>query len=125
MFDLAFDRGSGADDNLGKRLYMKGNIIVFNPYAIRTHHKASTGGLRQHGAWWRNKGTLWGPFPLPTESYNFITFYPNSSYVKLCFYKLITSYRRSGILQSLVNTLLFPWKVFQSYRKASVLLRGK
>jgi GT2 family glycosyltransferase len=125
MFDLAFDRGSGADDNLGKRLYLKGNTIVFNPHAIRTHYKASTGGLRQHGAWWKNKGTLWGPLPLPTESYNFLTFYPRNYYLRLCLYKLITSYRRSGKGQSIVNTILFPWKVFQSYRKALLLLRGK
>jgi len=125
MFDLAFDRGSGADDNLGKRLYLNGNVIVFNPKAIRTHYKASSGGLRQHGAWWKNKGTLWGPLPLPTESYNFLIFYPHKSYLQLCFYKLLTSYRRCGKLQSIVNTILFPWKVFQSYRKAQILLHEK
>jgi len=125
MFDLAFDRGSGADDNIGKRLYMKGSVIVFNPHAIRTHYKASTGGLRQHGAWWKNKGTLWGPLPLPTESYNFLTFYPRKDYLRLCAYRLLTSYRRSDAWQSLFNTILFPWKVFQSYRKALLLLRGE
>lgn len=124
MFDPAFDRGSGADDNLGKRLYLSGKVIVFNPAAIRTHHKASSGGLRVHGAWWKNRGTLWGPFPLPTESYNFLTFYPRKFYLRLCLYKLFTSYRRSGFLLRVVNTVLFPWKVFVSYQRALLLIRG-
>lgn len=124
MFDLAFDRGSGADDNLGKRIYLNGGVIIFNPKAIRTHHKASTGGLRLHGAWWKNKGTLFGPMPLPTESYNFLKFYPKKYYIRLCFFKLLTSYRRSGMSQNILNTLLFPLKLFKSYRKAQKLFRG-
>lgn len=125
MFDTAFDRGSGADDNLGKRLYLNGSVILFNSKAIRTHYKASEGGLREHGAWWKNKGTFFGPLPLPTESYNFLTFYPRDYYFKLCLYKLITSYRRSTFLQNIANTLLFPVKLFNSYTKAKVLLFGK
>lgn len=124
-FDLAFDRGSGADDNLGKRLYLNGEIIVLNPFSIRTHYKASTGGLRQHGAWWKNKGTLFGPLPLPTESYNLLTFYPRKFYLKMCMLKLFTSYRRTSWMHRIVNTLLFPVKLVKSYRQAKVLIRER
>lgn len=123
LFDQAFDKGSGADDNLGKRLYLAGACIVFNPKAIETHHKAPKGGLRTYGAWWKNKGTYFGPFPLPTESYDFIRFYPRRFYIRLCLYRLFTSYRRSGPVMNIINTLLFPMKVFLSYRKAQTLLK--
>lgn len=123
LFDPAFDKGSGADDNLGKRLFLSGACIVFNPSAIRTHHKAPMGGLRQHGAWWKNKGTYFGPFPLPTDSYDFARFYPRRYYLRLCLFRLISSYRRSGLAMNVVNTLLFPLKVWISYRKSLKLLR--
>lgn len=123
MFDPAFDKGSGADDNLGKRLFLKGACIVFNPKAIRTHHKAPMGGLRTHGAWWKNKGTYFGPFPLSTESYDFLRFYPKGFYLRLCLYRLLTSYRRSGIWMNLLNTVLFPVKVWVSYRRAKTLFQ--
>lgn len=121
LFDLAFDKGSGADDNLGKRLFLSGALIIFNPKAIRTHHKAPMGGLREHGAWWKNKGTYLGPFPLPTESYDFITFYPSHNYVRLCLYRLFTSYRRSGFWMNMINTVFFPWKILVSYRRGRKL----
>lgn len=123
LFDPAFDKGSGADDNLGKRLFLSGACIVFNPSAIRTHHKAPMGGLRQHGAWWKNKGTYFGPFPLPTDSYDFARFYPRRYYLRLCLFRLISSYRGSGFAMNVVNTLLFPLKVWISYRKSLKLLR--
>lgn len=124
-FDRAFDRGSGTDDNLGKRLYLSGKSIVFNPKAIRTHHKASKGGLREHGAWWKNRGTYFGPFPLPTESYDFLTFYPRKFYLRLCVYRLLTSFRRSNALMNVMNVLLFPIKVLKSYSMAKKLVRAE
>lgn len=121
-FDHAFDKGSGTDDNLGKRLYLTGRKVVFNPKAIRTHHKATSGGLREHGAWWKNKGTYFGPFPLPTESYDFLSFYPKRFYLRLCLYRLFTSFRRSGLLMNMMNVLLFPIKVWRSYSRAEKLI---
>jgi glycosyltransferase involved in cell wall biosynthesis len=125
MLDPAFDKGSGADDNLGKRLYLAGKRIIFNPKAIRTHYKAPMGGLREHGAWWKNKGTFFGPFPLPTESYDFLSFYPKRSYLRLCVYRLIRSFRRSNLPMNLVNTVFFPIKVYVSYRRAMRLVNLK
>jgi len=52
--DRAYDKGSGADHDLGLRLYLEGHEIIFNPKAIHTHYKAPTGGLRTHGVFWRN-----------------------------------------------------------------------
>ncbi|MDW8274561.1 MAG: glycosyltransferase, partial [Chitinophagales bacterium] len=48
----AFNKGPGADDDFGRRLFLAGKLIVFNHKAIQTHHKAPTGGMRIHGAWW-------------------------------------------------------------------------
>jgi glycosyltransferase involved in cell wall biosynthesis len=125
MLDRAFDKGSGADDNLGKRLHLSGMQIVFNPKAIRTHHKAPMGGLREHGAWWKIKGTYFGPFPLPTESYDFLTFYPKKFYIRLCLYRLLRSFRRSNLLMNTINVVLFPFKVFASYKLSKKLMLTK
>jgi GT2 family glycosyltransferase len=73
--DCAFDRGSGADHDLGVRLYLSGHEIVFNPLAIETHYKAATGGMRTFGAWWRNQATFWGAYPPPTQIYTIRKYY--------------------------------------------------
>jgi glycosyltransferase involved in cell wall biosynthesis len=49
-FDLAYERGSRADGDLGMRLYLSGCLMVRNPDASVLHHRAPRGGLRRHGA---------------------------------------------------------------------------
>lgn len=50
LFDLAYDKGSRADGDLGMRLYLAGKLLVLNPAAKVVHLHAPRGGLRQHGA---------------------------------------------------------------------------
>jgi glycosyltransferase involved in cell wall biosynthesis len=50
LFDLAYDRGSRADGDLGMRLYLAGALMVLNPGISVLHHHAPSGGLRIHKA---------------------------------------------------------------------------
>jgi glycosyltransferase involved in cell wall biosynthesis len=50
LFDLAYDRGSRADGDLGMRLYLAGALMVLNPGISVLHHHAPSGGLRVHKA---------------------------------------------------------------------------
>jgi hypothetical protein len=50
LFDMAYERGSRADGDLGMRLYLAGKLLVLNPSASALHLHAPRGGLRQHGA---------------------------------------------------------------------------
>lgn len=113
-FHLAYNKGSGADDDLGRRLYLAGNEIVFNPFAIMTHHKAPSGGMRVHGAWWRNTSKYTQAFPPATELYTIRTYY-NKNYEWM---KVVSSFlnasKRSNLFQYLVLLILFPFKYCKS-----------
>ena len=50
LFDLAYERGSRADGDLGMRLYLSGAQMVLNPDIQVLHHHAPSGGLRTHRA---------------------------------------------------------------------------
>ena len=74
--DRAYDHGSGADHDLGLRLYLNGEEVIFNPQALHTHYKAQRGGLRTYGVIWRHSISLFGAFPQPTLVYTIQRFYP-------------------------------------------------
>ena len=118
----AFDKGPGADDDFGRRLFLSGKLIVFNPKAIQTHHKAPKGGMRTHGVWWRNTSGKLDAFPPPTQAFVIRKYYP----VKYRALQLLLFYFRSKDNTSwslILNTLLFPIKFFKSLRLSSVYLR--
>ena len=50
LFDLAYDHGQRADHDLGMRLYLAGEMMVFDPCICVLHHHAPMGGLREHKA---------------------------------------------------------------------------
>lgn len=50
LFDLAYEKGSRADGDLGMRLYLGGELMMLNSGIRILHHHAPTGGLRKHGA---------------------------------------------------------------------------
>ncbi len=50
LFDLAYDRKSRADWDLGMRIYLSGEPMVLNSGITVIHHHASRGGLRTHKA---------------------------------------------------------------------------
>lgn len=120
-FDKAFDRGPGADNDLGTRIYLKGNGIVFNPKAIRIHYKASSGGLRTFGVWWRLRARVTGPYPPPSQTYTIQKYYPEKfwPYLYLRFY-LKAGYRQN-FWQLLLLWLFSPFKLIASIRGAKKL----
>jgi glycosyltransferase involved in cell wall biosynthesis len=50
LFDLAYNRRSRADGDLGMRLCLTGATLVLNPAISVLHHHAPAGGLRLHKA---------------------------------------------------------------------------
>ena len=50
LFDLAYERGSRADGDLGMRLYLAGKQLLLNPAAQVIHLHVPEGGLRDHHA---------------------------------------------------------------------------
>lgn len=119
--DMAYNKGPGADDDLGKRLYLSGHCIVLNPKAIRTHFKAKSGGLRQYGAWWRHKTTLFGPSPPPTLLYAIKKYYPKKFWFFLISIWLLKAKEKHNFFEYSLLLLLFPFKLFASFRQTSTL----
>lgn len=120
-FDRAFDKGSGADNDLGTRLYQQGYEIVFNPRAIRTHYKATQGGLRTHGAWWRQKTNMWDAFPPATQVYTVQRYYPHSSRLSLYLLFFLQARHRNGLFSWGWLWLTSPFKITKALRAAQAL----
>lgn len=119
---LAFDRGSGADDDFGRRLFLTGKLIVFNHKAIQTHHKAPTGGMRVHGAWWRNTSKLFQAYPPPTQMFMIRKYYPG----KFWFFQILLFYiqliRGQNFFKILLIFFLSPYKVIKSFMASKKLM---
>ena len=110
-----FDHGSGVDDDLGKRIYLRGLEIIWNPLAIRTHYKAKTGGLRTYGAWWRNKTGWLKEYPPYTQTYSILKYYNRSDRLILMFLFLFKAKKKYNYLEYILLILLFPYKATRSY----------
>lgn len=120
--NLAFDRGPGADDDFGRRLFLSGKLIIYNFKAIQTHHKAPRGGMRVHGAWWRNTSAIFGAYPPPTQMFVIRCYYERRFWLShiLLFYLRTKS---GGPLRVLLDFILLPIKLIRSWRESSRLLR--
>ena len=124
--DDAFNRGPGADDDLGKRLFLGGYSIILNPKAIRLHYKATVGGLRQHGAWWRNKSSLFGAYPPPTQLFSIKKYYPKKFRALLILSLILKAKSRYSTSSYLLFLILLPYKLLRSFsqeKKLSKLLK--
>lgn len=121
-FDPAFDRGPGADNDFGTRLYLRGEPIVFNNKAVRIHYKAKTGGLRNYGVWWRFKTSFRDPYPPPSQTYTVMKYYDQRfwSFIFLRFF-LKSSYRQNFFRVTFL-WLLYPIKLITSKRRARKLM---
>lgn len=119
--DPAFDKGSGADDDFGKRLYLNGKLIVFNYKAIQTHHKAPQGGMRVHGSWWRNTSTLLGPYPPVTQAYSIRKYYSRKHQPFLFLSLIAKAKKRYSWPSYLLFMVLLPFKIYRSIRQTNKL----
>lgn len=120
--DVAFNRGSGADDDIGKRLYLDGKRVIFNFQAIETHHKAPSGGMRVHGSWWNNKTTALGEFPPATKVYSIQRFYPSKFRFPLYLQYFLTAKRRHSWMEFIILWVLAPFKLIKALKKARLLV---
>lgn len=120
-FDPAFDRGPGADDDFGKRLYKSGKIIVYNYKSIETHYKAPQGGMREHGVWWRNTSSLFGSFPPVTQLYSIRKYYSSRYHFFLIVTLLLKARKKYSGMNYLYLWLLLPIKYYKSW-KATIRL---
>jgi GT2 family glycosyltransferase len=120
-FDRAFDLGSGADNDLGTRLYLKGYEILFTPLAIETHYKAATGGMRTHGAWWRHKSAFWAPYPPPTQIYTIQKNYPQSYWLPHYLRFVYHAKQHHNLFEYMWLLLSMPWKFVLALGKARQL----
>ena len=50
LFDIKMDKGQSEDHELGIRLFKSGALMVLDPFIASLHLRASSGGLRIHGA---------------------------------------------------------------------------
>lgn len=50
LFDVAYNTGVRADGDLGIRIYLKGELMIYSPDIRVLHHHAPRGGLRTHKA---------------------------------------------------------------------------
>ena len=119
--DVAFNRGSGADHDLGVRLYLQGKEIIFNPRAIETHHKAPSGGMRTYGAWWRNRTTWLSPYPPPTQIYTVRRYYPRAFRLPLYLLHFWTAAKQHRMIELVWLWLAAPWKLWRATRAAGKL----
>ncbi|MBN2117178.1 MAG: glycosyltransferase family 2 protein [Anaerolineales bacterium] len=120
--DQAFDHGSGADNDLGLRLYMAGYETITNPKAIETHYKAAKGGMRTYGAWWRNHATIWGAYPQATQVYTIRRYYPKQFWLPLYLLYYIKAWKQMSLLQYVWLWISLPWKLGRSIHAARKLL---
>ncbi|MCX7638611.1 MAG: hypothetical protein N2044_12265, partial [Cyclobacteriaceae bacterium] len=119
----AFNKGPGADDDFGRRLFLAGKLIVFNHKAIQTHHKAPTGGMRIHGAWWRISSGLFDAFPPATQAFVIRTYYHRKFWIAQFLLFYIKAKNITGWFSYLVMLLLSPIKLYKAIRLSSALLR--
>lgn len=120
-FDPAFDKGPGADDDFGKRLYRVGKFIIYNYKSIETHHKAPMGGMRVHGVWWRNRSTLLGPYPPVTQTYSILKYYKKKYFFYLLTTMVLNARKRYSILEYIIFLMLLPFKLWRSIVRARQL----
>jgi GT2 family glycosyltransferase len=119
--DRAYDRGSGADHDLGVRLHLAGYEVLLNPKAIMTHYKAPHGGMRTYGAWWRTHATFWAPYPQATQVYTIQRYYPHTYWLPLYLLYYMNARRQLSKPAFVWLWVSAPWKLTRAIRAAAAL----
>lgn len=119
--DRVYDHGSGADNDLGVRLYLNGFENILNSEAVHTHYKASKGGLRSFGVIWRTTVKFWGPFPQPTLIYTTQRYYPRKYWFAQYLLRYFTANDKKISFKLILLWILLPLRLSQAIRQAGVL----
>lgn len=119
----AFDRGPGADDDFGRRLFLAGKLILFNHKAIQTHHKAPIGGMRVHGVWWRTTSKIFEAYPPVTQAFMIRRYYPIKYRLIHFLLFFVKAKNNKNWFTYFLNLILFPLKIYKSIRLSTILLK--
>lgn len=111
LFDLAYEKGSRADGDLGMRLYLSGKQLLLNPSACVLHLHAPHGGLRQHKARTITRGSsqnsLWQRHLLaPTEGYLWWRYFTPSQVWEALYIRTFASLRGTGSRRQRLGRLI-------------------
>jgi glycosyltransferase involved in cell wall biosynthesis len=101
LFDLAYERGSRADGDLGMRLYLAGKRLLLNPAAQVIHLHAPQGGLRRHNARATTRANSRASLTRrhllePTEAYLWLRYFSPSQVQEASLIRTLASLRGEG-----------------------------
>lgn len=136
LFDLAYDRGSRADGDLGMRAYLSGAVMILNPEISVFHHHAPMGGLRTHKARKityasSRKSLLERHLPGSTELYLWRRYFNQRQLIEESWMRVLgTLAVRGGVLRRLAKAVIglamLPhtcWRIRQSHAAATGMLK--
>ncbi|GAA0871222.1 hypothetical protein GCM10009117_03680 [Gangjinia marincola] len=135
LFDRQFEKQRMGDGEFGMRAYLAGFRNISNPLASRVHYKASSGGLRQMGAWDAFKSSkVFDPKPIPSVLYYYRKYFGRKASIlallkSLPFSMIPYRFKKNKLLLLpgvLIALLLLPLLLFQvgkSWRLSSIKLK--
>jgi len=136
LFDLAYDRGSRADGDLGMRVYLSGAVMILNPEISVFHHHAPMGGLRTHKARKityasSRQSLVKRHFPSATELYLCSRYFTERQVREEVWLRALGTLAVRGskgrkLLKTLLGIFLMPhtlWRIRQARNAAAAMLR--
>lgn len=136
LFDLAYNRLSRADGDLGTRIYLSGALMVLNPEIGVIHHHAPSGGLRRHRArviTYASSRKFLTHRHLPSKSEIYLAkryFTPRQVREDLWLRALGTFSMRGPLwrqaLKTIISALLLPhtwWRIMTTEKEADYMLK--
>ncbi|MBN1121751.1 MAG: glycosyltransferase family 2 protein [Anaerolineae bacterium] len=136
LFDLAYERGARADGDIGMRIYLSGQLMVYNPEISVLHHHAPRGGLRTHKAraitYGSSRNSLTARhLPAVTEIYLAYRYFMPRQVREMLWLRIFGTFSIRGgwgrkLLKALISLCLLPdtlWRIHLRHRKARLMLR--
>jgi len=136
LFDLAYERGARADGDIGMRIYLTGQLMIYNPEISVLHHHVPRGGLRTHKA----RAVTYGGsrssiavrhLPGVTEIYLAYRYFTPRQVREMLWLRVSGTFSIRGglgrkVLKALVSFCLLPdtlWRIHLRRRKARRVLQ--
>lgn len=128
LFDLAYNRGSRADGDLGMRVYQSGAVMVLNPAISVLHHHAPQGGLRTHKArvvtYASSRSSIFQRhLPSVTEIYLARRYFTARQVAEMLWQRVLGTFSVRGgavrkLLKAIVSTILLPATLRDIYTRS-------
>ncbi len=122
LFDLAYNRGSRADSDLGMRIYLTGSKMLLNPSISVFHHHAPSGGLREHKARVityasSRKFLTHRHIPSITEIYKAKRYFTNQQVNEMLWISIFSTFQIKGsilkrLFKFIISTFFLPYTLF-------------